>query len=81
MVPGCDRQPQQYDDGRHPSSPSILSVRNAWAGGLADAVPQREKTIMDKWTIFTNSKTVRIAASASTVVAVATIAGAGWKWY
>ncbi len=36
---------------------------------------------MDKWTIFSNSKVVRIAVSASTVVAVATIAGAGWKWY
>ena len=35
---------------------------------------------MDKWTILTNSKTVRVAASATTLVAVATIAGAGWKW-
>jgi len=35
---------------------------------------------MDKWTIFSNSKVVRVAASASTLVAVAAIAGAGWKW-
>jgi len=35
---------------------------------------------MDKWTILSNSKTVRVAASATTLVAVATIAGAGWKW-
>ena len=35
---------------------------------------------MDKWTIFNNSKVVRITASASTVVAVAALAGAGFKW-
>ena len=36
---------------------------------------------MDKWTIFSNSKVVRITASASPLIAVAAIAGAGWKWY
>lgn len=35
---------------------------------------------MDKWTIFQSSKVVRIAASAGTLVAVAAIAGAGFKW-
>jgi len=35
---------------------------------------------MDKWTIFNNSKVVRITASASTVVAVAALVGAGFKW-
>jgi hypothetical protein len=35
---------------------------------------------MDKWTIFSNSKVVRITASAGTLVAVATLVGAGWKW-
>ena len=35
---------------------------------------------MDKWTILSNSKVARIAASATTLVAVAAIAGAGWKW-
>jgi len=35
---------------------------------------------MDKWTILSNSKVVRITASAATLVAVATIAGAGYKW-
>jgi hypothetical protein len=35
---------------------------------------------MDKWTIFNNSKVVRITASAGTLVAVATLVGAGWKW-
>ena len=35
---------------------------------------------MDKWTILSNSKVVRIAASATTLVAVATVAGAGLKW-
>jgi hypothetical protein len=36
---------------------------------------------MDKWTILSNSKVVRVAASASTLIAVAAVAGAGWKWY
>lgn len=35
---------------------------------------------MDKWTIFSNSNVVRIAASAATLVAVAATVGAGWKW-
>jgi hypothetical protein len=35
---------------------------------------------MDKWTVVNNSKVVRVTASAATVVAVATVVGAGWKW-
>lgn len=35
---------------------------------------------MNKWTIFQNSKVVRVTASAGTIVAVAAIVGAGWKW-
>ena len=36
---------------------------------------------MDKWTIIANSKVARVTASSTTLVAVAAIAGAGWKWY
>ena len=35
---------------------------------------------MDKWTIFQSNKVVRITASAGTLVAVATLVGAGFKW-
>lgn len=35
---------------------------------------------MNKWTIFQNSKVVRVAASAGTLVAVAAVVGAGFKW-
>lgn len=35
---------------------------------------------MDKWTVFQSSRIVRITASASTLVAVAALVGAGWKW-
>jgi len=35
---------------------------------------------MNKWTIFQNSKVVRVAASAGTFVAVAAVVGAGFKW-
>ncbi len=35
---------------------------------------------MNKWSIFNNSKVVRATASAGTIVAVAAIVGAGWKW-
>ena len=35
---------------------------------------------MDKWRIAKNSTIIRIFASAGTLVAVAAIAGAGWKW-
>lgn len=36
---------------------------------------------MDKWTIIANNKIVRVSASATTLVAIAAIVGAGWKWY
>jgi hypothetical protein len=35
---------------------------------------------MDKWTIVKDSKIVRIAASSSTLIAVAAVVGAGFKW-
>ena len=35
---------------------------------------------MDKWTILSNSKVVRITASATTLAAAAFAVGAGWKW-
>ena len=35
---------------------------------------------MDKWTVFSNTKAVRITASAATLVAIAATVGAGWKW-
>jgi hypothetical protein len=41
---------------------------------------QNKEITMDKWTILASSKAVRVTASATTLVAVATIVGAGWKW-
>jgi hypothetical protein len=35
---------------------------------------------MQKWNAFQKSTVVRIVASAGTVVALAAIVGAGWKW-
>ncbi len=35
---------------------------------------------MDKWNLMKNNTVVRISASAGTLVAVAVIAGAGFKW-
>lgn len=35
---------------------------------------------MDKWTIFQSSRIVRITASAGTVIALAALVGAGFKW-
>jgi hypothetical protein len=35
---------------------------------------------MNKWTIIRESAAVRIGASATTLVAVAAIVGAGFKW-
>ena len=35
---------------------------------------------MDRWTILTSSRLLRIAFSATTLVVAATIAGAGWMW-
>ncbi len=35
---------------------------------------------MNKWSILQNSTVARVAASTTTLVAVAVIAGAGLKW-
>ncbi len=35
---------------------------------------------MKKWNLLNNSTVVRATASASTIVAVAVIVGAGFKW-
>lgn len=35
---------------------------------------------MNKWKAAQDSMTVRVATSATTLVAIAAIAGAGWKW-
>lgn len=35
---------------------------------------------MQKWNAFQKSAAVRVIASAGTVVALAAIVGAGWKW-
>jgi hypothetical protein len=35
---------------------------------------------MDKWTILTSSRPLRIAASATTIVVAAAISDTRWKW-
>jgi len=35
---------------------------------------------MQKWTAFQKSTVVRVSASAGTIIAVAALAGAGFKW-
>ena len=42
--------------------------------------PSARGEIMQKWNAFQKSAAVRIVASAGTVVALAAIVGAGWKW-
>lgn len=35
---------------------------------------------MDKWRDLKNSAVIRIAGSATTLVGIAALSGAGWKW-
>ncbi len=35
---------------------------------------------MDKWRDLKNSTLARVGASAGTLIAVAALVGAGWKW-
>ena len=35
---------------------------------------------MSKWSIFQNQTVVRVAASSTTMIAVAVLVGAGYKW-
>ena len=35
---------------------------------------------MNKWKMFKDSKVTQVTASVGTVIAIAAIVGAGWKW-
>ncbi len=35
---------------------------------------------MGKWNRFRDNTVVRVSVSAGTLIAVATVVGAGWKW-
>lgn len=35
---------------------------------------------MHKWNMFKDSTVVKVSVSAGTLVAIATVVGAGWKW-
>jgi len=58
--------------------PDALSAPGMEA--VAVPVHLQKELNMNKWTIFQNSKVVRVTASAGTLVAVAAIVGAGFKW-
>lgn len=57
----------------------VLSSAAGAARAVSIVPAERERT-MDKWSILKNSKIVRITASAGTLVAVAALVGAGYKW-
>ena len=62
---------------------SATSARLLTGGGAVSTatVPHvRRDSSMDKWRIAKNSTIIRIIASTGTLVAVAALAGAGWKW-
>ena len=42
--------------------------------------PSARGEIMQKWNAFQKSTVVRVVASSGTVIALAAIVGAGWKW-
>jgi hypothetical protein len=46
----------------------------------SDFAPESQGVHMDKWKIIKDSKIAQIGASAGTVIAVAAIVGAGFKW-
>lgn len=63
-------------------SPADRTPRMMPAGGNdREYRPLSKERHMNKWNLMQNSKVVRVAASASTLVAVAAIVGAGYKWY
>ena len=57
-------------------------VLREWQGRLLPQTPShvRGERSMDKWRILKNNMIVRYATSASTLVAVAVLVGAGNKW-
>jgi len=74
-------------DGHIPGAFSGLGIRTVLAGRIARARPRflssslyLEEDIMDKWKIVAESKIARVGASAATLIAVAAVVGAGWKW-
>ena len=52
----------------------------AGAASVAHANPPWKGSIMDKWRSVKNSTIIRVTTSVGTLVALAALAGAGWKW-
>jgi pheromone shutdown protein TraB len=65
-------------DSLVPGIPGALSAPGFGTGRRPG--PRTKEILMDKWNVFSSSRIVRISASASTLIAVAAIVGAGWKW-
>ncbi|GMA35716.1 hypothetical protein GCM10025876_19200 [Demequina litorisediminis] len=55
-------------------------VRHGWPPATHIVPLSPGESPMKKWNLLNNSKVVRATASASTIVAVAVIVGAGYKW-
>ena len=73
---------KQTVDGERMLPQPAARVVEAWQGRLRSCSPNPpwKGTIMDKWRSAKNSTIIRITASASTLVALAALAGAGVKW-
>lgn len=60
--------------------PGSFSPRVAGRCGIAATTNAPKENNMGKWTALKNSAIVKVSASAGTLVAVAVVVGAGYKW-
>lgn len=60
--------------------PGSFSPRAAGRCGIDVTLNAPKENNMGKWTALKNSTIVKVSASAGTLVAVAVVVGAGFKW-
>lgn len=74
----ADTEGDDVSDRPEPREPSALGE----LGGTRRTSPTNPKkeTEVSKWTALKNSAIVKVSASAGTLVAVAVVVGAGFKW-
>ncbi len=75
-------RPNRPVDGKRMPRESAPRVVGAWQGRLRSHTPTPpwKGSIMDKWRSVKNSTIIRVTTSVGTLVALAALAGAGWKW-
>ena len=79
MVAPVAADKKNGDVAGHPDPREPSAFGGQGGADASSTHPPKENTV-SKWTAFKSSTIVKVSASAGTLVAVAVVVGAGFKW-